>query len=123
MILHQNDTTLSRPLSASPGPLAPVRTPQGFPRLDVARLIDNELVLFDRPGRESWIVYPPRSAYEHLSRPSRDTVLVEHHPWAPFSEIVLHAVRADVGCAEHGLECGANAAIRAGVEVGWNPFA
>lgn len=84
---------------------------------------DNELVLFDRDRRESWIVYPPRSAYEHLSRPARDVVLVEHHPWAPYSEIELHHVRTTDGCAAHGLDCAANDAIQVGAQVGWNPFA
>ncbi|MDP8922720.1 MAG: hypothetical protein M3O34_07570 [Chloroflexota bacterium] len=85
-------------------------------------MTDNELVLFDREHRESWIVYPPRSAYEHLRRPTSDTVLVEHHPWAPYSEIVLHHLRVSVGCAEHGLDCTAGAAIQSGIDVGWNPF-
>ena len=106
-----------QPAAAPPGP-----SPDGLPRFDVARLTDNELVLFDRQRSESWIVYPPRSAYEHLRRPTPDTVLVEHHPWAPYSDIVLHPVRASLGCAEHGLDCAADAAIRAGVAAGWNPF-
>ena len=123
---------LDDPIPIAPNPIAPSprqpdapptrRSPDGVPRFDVARLIDNELVLFDRERRESWIVYPPRSAYEHLRRPTPDTVLVEHHPWAPYSEIVLHRVRTSVGCEEHGLECTANEAIQAGVDVGWNPF-
>ena len=99
-------------------PLAPGRS-----RLEPARLTDNELVLFDRERQESWIVYPPRSGYDFLRRPSLETVLVEHHPWAPFSTIVEHAVVARQGCVEHGLACGADAAIRAGLDAGWNPFA
>jgi hypothetical protein len=98
------------------------RSPSSPHRFDVARLTDNELVLFDREKRESWIVYPPRSAYEHLRRPTPETVLVEHHPWAPYSDVVLHHVRTSVGCEEHGLDCTANEAIQSGVDVGWNPF-
>ena len=89
---------------------------------EVARRTDNELVLFVGDRRESWIVYPPRSTYEHLERPSVRTVLVEHHPWAPYSAIVMHEVDATEACREHGLRCGASAAIQAGVRVGWNPF-
>ncbi len=108
---------VSEPAASSPAPAS-----DGAPRFDVARLTDNELVLFLREQRESWIVYPPRSAYEHLRRPTPDTVLVEHHPWAPYSDIVLHFVRVSVGCEEHGLGCTANSAIQAGVSLGWNPF-
>ncbi len=51
------------------------------PWLDIARLNDNELVLFDRERQESWIVFPP-----------------------------------------HRLDCGAQTAIQAGLDAGWNPF-
>jgi hypothetical protein len=92
-------------------------------RFEVARRNDNELILFVGERRESWIVYPPRSAYDFLDRPTPRTVLVEHHPWAPYSEIVMHEVDAAEGCREHGLACGASAAIQAGVRAGWDPFA
>ena len=117
---HDPSPIVSSSAQSEPG--LPRRVPDERPSFDIARLIENELILFYRERRESWIVYPPRSAYEHLRRPTPDTVLVEHHPWAPYSNVVLHAVRASLGCAEHGLECTANAAIQAGVDAGWNPF-
>ena len=49
-------------------------------QLDIARMNDNELILFDRERQESWTIYPPRSGYDFLKRPSQETVLVEHHP-------------------------------------------
>ena len=96
--------------------------PEAPRRFEVKRRNDNELILFVADRRESWIVYPPRSQYEFLDRPNMATVLVEHHPWAPYSPIVIHEVDATSGCREHSLECGASAAIQAGVRVGWNPF-
>jgi hypothetical protein len=99
------------------------RTPEEPPRrFEVKRRNDNELILFVADRRESWIVYPPRSQYEFLDRPSMRTVLVEHHPWTPYSAIIMHEVDASTGCHEHGLTCGASAAIQAGIQVGWNPF-
>ncbi|MCC7367560.1 MAG: hypothetical protein IT306_04005 [Chloroflexi bacterium] len=92
-------------------------------RFEVRRRTDNELILFVADRRESWIVYPPRSQYEFLERPSVRTVLVEHHPWEPYTESVMHEVEATQGCSEHGLACGASAAIQAGIRLGWNPFA
>jgi hypothetical protein len=102
----------------------PVRRPEPDTprRFEVARRNDNELILFVGDRRESWIVYPPRSAYDFLRRPTTRTVLVEHHPWAPYSEIVMHEVDAAEGCREHGLACGASSAIQAGVRAGWDPF-
>jgi hypothetical protein len=91
-------------------------------RFEVKRRNDNELILFVANLRESWIVYPPRSQYEFLDRPSTRAVLVEHHPWEPYTEVVMHEVDAAHGCHEHGLGCGANAAIQAGIRAGWNPF-
>ena len=102
---------------------APAAAADGAALLDVARLTDNELILFDRERRESWIIYPPRSKYDFLRRPSAKTVLVEHRPWAPFSQIDEHHIEARDGCLEHGLACAAQAAIQAGLDVGWNPFA
>jgi len=92
-------------------------------RFEIKRRNDNELILFVGDRRESWIVYPPRSQYEFLERPSARTVLVEHHPWEPYTTPVMHEVDAAQGCREHGLGCGASAAIQAGVHAGWNPFA
>jgi hypothetical protein len=110
--------------AASRRPTPPLRRPDPDSprRFEVARRNDNELILFVGDRRESWIVYPPRSAYDFLHRPTTRTVLVEHHPWAPYSEIVMHEVDAAEGCREHGLVCGASAAIQAGVRIGWDPF-
>jgi hypothetical protein len=101
---------------------AAARTEEPPRRFQVKRRNDNELILFVEERHESWIVYPPRSQYEFLERPTTQTVLVEHHPWAPYSPIVMHEVDASTGCREHGLTCGASAAIQAGVRFGWNPF-
>jgi hypothetical protein len=102
----------------------PRRSPEPEPprRFEVARINDNELILFVGERRESWIVYPPRSAYDFLDRPTPRTVLVEHHPWTPYSEAVMHPVDAAESCREHGLSCGASAAIQAGIRAGWDPF-
>jgi hypothetical protein len=109
--------------AARPAVSQPRRSESSTPRrFDVARINDNELILFVGDRRESWIVYPPRSAYDFLDRPTPLTVLVEHHPWAPYSEIVMHEVDAAEGCREHGLNCGASSAIQAGVRAGWDPF-
>jgi hypothetical protein len=88
----------------------------------IARSNDNELILFHDQAQESWIVYPPRSAYSHVRRPTRESTVVEHHPWAPASPIRNHVVSLTQGCAEHGLECGAYAAVKTGAELGWDPF-
>ncbi len=103
--------------------IARATAPEAPRRFQIKRRNDNELILFVEERRESWIVYPPRSQYEFLERPSTQTVLVEHHPWTPYSPIVMHEVDASTGCREHGVACGANAAIEAGVRIGWNPFA
>jgi len=83
---------------------------------------DNEFILFDELARESWIIYPPRSRYGHVQRPSKDSTVVEYHPWAPFTPTRDHVVRLAEGCADHGLECGAYAAVKAAAEAGWNSF-
>ena len=92
------------------------------PRHAIGRLNDNECILFHEAERESWIIYPPRSRYSFVRRPTTDSTVVEHHPWAPFSDIRDHVVRLQMGCAEHGLECGAYAAVKAAAEAGWDPF-
>ena len=101
---------------ADPGALASLK-------FTIGRLSDNELIFFDEAARESWIIYPPRSRYTHLRRPSGDTTMVEHHPWAPLSASLFHVVTAAEGCAEHGVECGAYTAVKAAAEAGWNAFA
>jgi hypothetical protein len=94
------------------------------PRFAIGRFSDNELVLFDEAQQESWIIYPPRSAYTFLPvrRSTRSITLVEHHPWAPFSRITDHQLRARDACLEHGLECPANTAVQAAVDLGFDPF-
>src|SRR3984893_15919839 len=95
------------------------------PRFDIGRYSDNELVLFDATKQESWIIYPPRSAYNflHRRRPSNTTTVVEHHPWAPMSVTRDHHVQARDACLLHGLECPANVAVQAAVDFGFDPFA
>ena len=112
----------SAELAESAARLKRAAEPEAPRRFQVARRNDNELILFAGDRNESWIVYPPRSQYEFLERPSSGTVLVEHHPWTPYSPSIMHEVDASTGCREHGLACGASAAIQAGVRAGWNPF-
>jgi hypothetical protein len=100
-----------------PGPASEPAT-----RFDVGRMNDNELVFFDEPARESWIIYPPRSRYAHVRRPTGASVVVEHHPWAPLSASAEHVITAEHGCAEHGIECGAYDALRAAAQLGWDAF-
>lgn len=95
---------------------------QALSHPDVGRWSDNELILFWEERRESWIVYPPRSAYTFLRRPSPDATIVEFHPWEPLVEPLQHAVRPRDGCTEHGLDCRASTAIQAAVDLGYDPF-
>lgn len=90
--------------------------------LTPGRVCDNECILFDEARQLSWIVYPPRSAYDFLQRPSKDTTIVEYHPWTPYAQPVHHALQPRIGCKEHGLDCGATLAIQAAVDLGWDPF-
>jgi hypothetical protein len=96
----------------------------GPPRFSVGRFSENELVLFDESKQESWIVYPPRSAYDFLPgrRHARNITLVEHHPWAPFTLSRDHQLKAEQACLVHGLACPANEAIEAAVQLGFDPF-
>jgi hypothetical protein len=102
-----------------------VEAPPAALRFRIGRFSDNELVLFDEGQQESWIIYPPRSAYDFLSlrRPTKRTTVVEHHPWAPLSVARDHHLQARDACLLHGLGCKANDAIQAAVELGFNPFA
>jgi hypothetical protein len=94
------------------------------PTFSVARRTDNELILFDESASESWIVYPPRSAYEFLAprRRSAGSTIVEHHPWTAAVAPVDHEVDARDGCLQHGLQCRAQFAITAAVRAGYDPF-
>jgi hypothetical protein len=98
--------------------------PPRQPSFTVARRTDNELILFDEAASESWIVYPPRSAYEFLAarRRSAARTLVEHHPWTAEIAPVDHIVDARDGCHDHGLQCRAQLAITVAVRVGYDPF-
>jgi hypothetical protein len=109
-------------VAAASAPLRRQPEPDPPRHFDIARINDNELILFVGERRESWIVYPPRSAYDFLDRPTPQTVLVEHHPWTPYRETVIHEVDVAEGCRQHGLGCGASAAIQAGIRAGWDPF-
>jgi hypothetical protein len=91
-------------------------------KYDIGRMNDNEFILFDETARESWIIYPPRSRYTHVRRPTGDSTVVEHHPWEPLREPMFHVARLVEGCAEHGLECGAYLAVKKASEAGWDSF-
>src|SRR5919202_4336650 len=97
--------------------------PEG-PKFEIGRYSNNELVLFDQARQESWIIYPPRSAYDFLElrRPSKAVTVVEHHPWAPLSVARDHHLRARDACLLHGLTCHANMAVQAAVDLGFDPF-
>jgi hypothetical protein len=112
--------------SAHTTPTAEPR-PSGPPRqaaFTIARWNDNEFILFDQPSAESWIIYPPRSAYDFLAvrRRSRGTTIVEHHPWSAVLRPEDHPVDARDGCLEHGLKCRAQSAIEAAAQSGYDPF-
>jgi hypothetical protein len=106
----------------APSPARP--EPASPPEFSVARRTDNELILFDDSASESWIVYPPRSAYEFLParRRATATTVVEHHPWSAALRAVDHPLDARDGCLVHGLQCGAQLAIAAAVRLGYDPF-
>jgi len=78
--------------------------------------------LFDRERQWSWTLAPPRPRSDFIWRRSPATGLLEHRPWAPFSPIVEHLILPREGCLEHRLDCGAQTAIQAGLDAGWNPF-
>ncbi len=114
-------------LSAAPVPRyrrAVIDARQQPPRLVIGRYSDNELVLFDEQKKESWIICPPRSAYDFLPlrRPSKSVTVVEHHPWAPFNDTRDHHLVPRDACTLHGLDCPANVAIQAAVDLGFDPF-
>jgi hypothetical protein len=96
----------------------------GVLRFTVGRFSDNELILFDEGARESWIVYPPSSAYAFLARrrSSAAIALVEHHPWAPFVVPMDHQLHPRDACLVHGAACPANEALQAAIDLGFNPF-
>ncbi len=83
---------------------------------------DNELIFFDYAALESWILFPPRSHYLAGKRLLAGQTLVERRPWNVAAVIEQHIVSPAAGCASHGLDCGANRAVQATAEIGWNPF-
>jgi hypothetical protein len=99
----------------------PVRTPREQD-LRPGRVCENECILFDETHQTSWIIYPPRSAYDFVRRPTPETTVVEYHPWSPMSIVAHHPLRPDAGCTIHGVTCAANVAIRAAIGLGWDPF-
>ncbi|TME25978.1 MAG: hypothetical protein E6I75_26965 [Chloroflexi bacterium] len=113
----------SRAGSQAPASQRPDQTRQ--PTFTIARRTDNELILFDEPASESWIIYPPRSVYEFLAlrRRSATTTIVEHHPWTVSLAPVDHVLDPREGCLVHGLQCQAQIAITVAVQLGYDPFA
>lgn len=106
---------VSQPI-ARRGPVA------GYPGLVIARWNDNELVFFDHERQESWIIYPPRTAYTFVRRVVAGGTLVERRRWRVVGAVEEHVFTAAEGCAAHGLACEAQRAIQAAVDCGFNPF-
>lgn len=94
-----------------------------FPGLTIARWNDNELIFFDQERRESWIVYPPRTAYTFVRRVMAGGTLVERRRWSGMGGTEEHVFSAAEGCAAHGVACAAQRAIQAAIDAGFNPFA
>ena len=121
--LPPNILRSSRATPPPPGqrPTQPTRTPT----FTVARRTDNECILFDERASESWIIYPPRSAYKFLAvrRRSPSTTIVEHHPWSTALPLEDHPLDARDGCLVHGLGCRAQLSIAAAAQLGYDPFA
>ena len=90
--------------------------------LTPVRVNDNELIFFDYAARESWILYPPRSRYLPEKRLLSGQTLVERRPWSVTAVVEQHVVSVAEGCAAHGINCEAQRAVQATVDVGWNPF-
>jgi hypothetical protein len=90
--------------------------------LQVARRTDNECIYFDEKHTASWIIYPPRSRYSFVPRPSSDVTVVEYRRWTPMTRSVFHRLTVATGCAEHGAECPSAVAVSVAVRDGYNPF-
>lgn len=90
--------------------------------LRIVRWNDNELIFFDDAKQESWIIYPPRSRYTFIKKLVPGVTVVEHRPWDPNRRSTEHVIRLQEGCTEHGMECEAQAATRAAIDVGFDPF-
>jgi len=122
--VHLPTSILRSSRVSSPAPVPSPRESAVAPAFSVARRTDNELILFDEAASESWIVYPPRSAYAFLRsrRRAATTTIVEHHPWTASASPVDHPLDARDGCLVHGLQCRAQFAIGAAVRLGYDPF-
>ena len=124
--VHLPASILRSSRAEAPAPAArPLRVETANPpAFSIARRTDNELILFDEAASESWIVYPPRSAYAFLRsrRRAATTTVVEHHPWTAAASPVDHPLDARDGCLMHGLQCRAQFAIAAAVRLGYDPF-
>ncbi|HEV8635206.1 MAG TPA: hypothetical protein VG370_13320 [Chloroflexota bacterium] len=112
-----------------PRPRPPARRPRPGEKLPaalkfrLARWSRSELILFDDAAGESWILYPPRSHYARRRLIVGDALVVEHRVWSGNRDPDQHVVRPTEGCVRHGLACGANEAIQAAVDAGFDPFA
>lgn len=115
-------SNILRKQEAPPAPAR--RQPERPPSFTVARRTNNELILFDEPNAESWIIYPPRSEYDFLALRRRSAVstIVEHHPWTAAIAPVDHVVDPREGCLLHGMQCPAQLAITTAVRFGYDPF-
>jgi len=94
----------------------------GYPELVIARWNDNELVFFDHERQESWIIYPPRTAYTFVRRVVAGGTLVERRRWKVAGAVEEHVFTAAEGCAAHGGWCAARRASQAAVDSGFSPF-
>jgi hypothetical protein len=90
--------------------------------LRIVRWNDNELIFFDDGKQESWIIYPPHSRYTFVKRMVAGVTTVEHRPWDANKKVDEHAITLQEGCTQHGMDCPAQAAIRAAIDVGFDPF-
>lgn len=122
MLRRRPDPSAATPVARVAAALDAVAARPREEDLKPARVCPNECILFDESRQTSWIIYPPRSAYDFVRRPTSDTTIVEHHPWSPMERIAHHPLSAASGCSDHGVDCGANVAIRAAIRLGWDPF-
>ena len=124
ILRSSSETAPTTPQRARP-PRARQTEGQRQPTFIPARQTENELILFDTNAAESWIIYPPRSAYAFLAprRPDPRATIVEHHPWSAALAPIDHVVDPQSGCHEHGVRCQAQVAVARAVSLGYNPFA
>ena len=121
-IVVARDLPRGRPPAAARRPRPGEKLPAAL-KFRLARWSPTELILFDDAARESWLLYPPRSLYARRQRIVGDALVVEHRVWSGNRDPEQHVVRPAEGCVRHGLACGANEAIQAAVDAGFDPFA